>query len=83
VVVNGSRDRDAAKSVAAEARSHGVEALVAMGSVGSGADCARMAQEALAQFGTVDMLVNNAAIRPSKPFLEMTDEDWHSVMDVD
>jgi 3-oxoacyl-[acyl-carrier protein] reductase len=36
---------------------------------------------ALAQFGTVDIVVNNAARRPHKPFLEMTDEDWHGVID--
>ena len=42
-----------------------------------------MASEALDQFGRIDILVNNAAIRPSKPFLEMEDHDWHSVLDID
>ena len=31
----------------------------------------------------IDILINNAAIRPSKPFLEMTDADWHNVLDID
>ncbi len=29
----------------------------------------------------MDILVNNAARRPHKPFLEMSDEDWYGVVD--
>ncbi|WP_237214328.1 SDR family NAD(P)-dependent oxidoreductase [Falsiroseomonas oryziterrae] len=83
IVVNGSSDRDAAERVAAEVRAHGVDALVVMGDVGSEAECARIAAEALARFGTVEVLVNNAALRPAKPFLDSTAEDWRRVMAVD
>jgi 3-oxoacyl-[acyl-carrier protein] reductase len=83
VVINGSSDRAAAEAVAAEARKLGVQALVVMGDVGSEAECNRIAAAALAQFGTVDVLVNNAALRPLKPFLESTAEDWRRVMGVD
>jgi 3-oxoacyl-[acyl-carrier protein] reductase len=83
VVINGSSDRAAADSVAAECRALGVQALVVMGDVGTEAECNRIAKEALAQFGTVDVLVNNAALRPLKPFLESTAEDWRRVMGVD
>ncbi len=83
VVVNGSTDRAAAEAVAAEARAFGVQALVAMGDVGLREECARIASEALAAFGRVDVLVNNAALRPAKPFLEIGPEDWRRVMAVD
>ena len=83
VVINGSADRAAAESVAAEARGFGVQALVAMGDVGRREECARIAAEALAAFGSVDVLVNNAALRPAKPFLEIGPEDWARVMAVD
>ncbi|MGG5819267.1 SDR family NAD(P)-dependent oxidoreductase [Falsiroseomonas sp. HW251] len=83
VVVNGSSDRAAAESVAAECRALGAQALVVMGDVGSEAECNRIAAAALAQFGTVDVLVNNAALRPLKPFLDSTAEDWRRVMSVD
>ena len=83
VVINGSADRAAAESVAREARALGAEALVAMGDVGSQAECARIAAAALAEFGRIDVLVNNAALRPQKPFLELTAEDWRRVMSVD
>ncbi|WP_376092190.1 SDR family NAD(P)-dependent oxidoreductase [Roseomonas sp. CCTCC AB2023176] len=83
VVVNGSSDRAAAEAVAAEVRGFGVGALVAMGDVGRRDECARVAAEALAAFGTVDVLVNNAALRPAKAFLETTAEDWGRVLAVD
>ncbi|PWS38210.1 3-oxoacyl-ACP reductase [Falsiroseomonas bella] len=83
VVINGATDRAAAESVAAEARALGAEALVVMGDVGSRAECARIAQEAIAAFGAVQVLVNNAALRPAKPFLETTEEDWRRIMAVD
>ena len=83
VVINGSANRGAAEAVAAEARALGVQAMVAMGDVGQREDCARIAAEALAALGTVSVLVNNAALRPARPFLEINVEDWRRVMAVD
>ena len=83
VVVNGLSDPDSAEKVADEARSLGVGAIVAMGNVGDSAAVKKMAGKALAEFGAVDIVVNNAAIRPHKPFLEMDEEFWHNVISVD
>ena len=83
VAINGSSDKAACESVAAEARKLGVKALVIMGDVGKPGECKRIAAEAIAAFGAVDVLVNNAALRPGKPFLEMTDAEWQRVIDVD
>jgi 3-oxoacyl-[acyl-carrier protein] reductase len=82
VVVNGAKDRDAAERTAADARKLGIDALVAMGDVGVRGDAQRIADEALRQFGTVDILVNNAAIRKNAKFLEMSEEDWRYAMSV-
>jgi 3-oxoacyl-[acyl-carrier protein] reductase len=83
IAVNGASDRAAAESVAAEVRALGRKAVVIMGDVGTRAECARIAAEALAAFGTVDVLVNNAALRPAKPFLELTEADLRRVLGVD
>jgi len=82
VVVNGAKDREAAERTAADARKLGVDALVAMGDVGARDDAQRIADEALQRFGTVDILVNNAAIRKNAKFLEMSEEDWRYAMSV-
>lgn len=83
VVLNGSRDKNACDAVAAEAAKLGAKTLVAMGDVGSAKDCREIAGAALDKFGAVDILVNNAAIRPESPFLEMDEEEWNRVLAVD
>jgi 3-oxoacyl-[acyl-carrier protein] reductase len=83
VVVNASRSGAEAEAVADDARRLGVKAIALLGDVGRAEDVRRLAERALAAFGKVDVLVNNAAIRPEAPFLSLTDEDWHRVLDVD
>ena len=83
VVVNGSRDEAAIDAVSGEARALGVEAMSVLGDVGVREDAGRLASQALERFGAVDVLVNNAAIRPAAAFLEMTDDEWDRVMAVD
>jgi 3-oxoacyl-[acyl-carrier protein] reductase len=82
IVVNGARDRAAAESVAGEVRALGTSALVAMGDIGRREDAMRIADAALAAFGTVDILVNNAAARQPGNFLEITEEAWRYAMAV-
>jgi 3-oxoacyl-[acyl-carrier protein] reductase len=41
-----------------------------------------LAARALSKFGRVDILINNAAIRPHKPFTETTDADWELIRNV-
>ena len=83
IVLNGSSDRAACEGVAREAGKLGAETLVVMGDVGKPEDCKRIADEAIARFGAVDALLNNAALRPNKPFLEMTEAEWRRVISVD
>lgn len=40
-----------------------------------------MVNKALAEFGSIDILVNNAGISPLKGAVEMTDEEWHKMID--
>jgi 3-oxoacyl-[acyl-carrier protein] reductase len=83
VAINGSSDRAACEAVAKEARNLGAKALVIMGDVGNAEECKRIAAEAIKEFGAVDVLLNNAALRPNKPFLEMSEAEWRRVISVD
>jgi 3-oxoacyl-[acyl-carrier protein] reductase len=83
VAVNARSNREQADTVAAQARDHGVDALVLLGDVGRAQEVQRIAKQALERFKTVDIVINNAAIRPSTPFLELSDAVWHEVIDVD
>jgi len=52
-----------------------------MGDVSRADAVAGIAETALGRFGTVDIVVNNAAIRPHKPFLEVSEAEWRFIAD--
>jgi NAD(P)-dependent dehydrogenase (short-subunit alcohol dehydrogenase family) len=60
----------------------GVKAVPVLADVGKKAEVEALAAKALSEFGRVDILINNAAIRPHKPFTETTDSDWELVRSV-
>ncbi|HUE82484.1 MAG TPA: 3-oxoacyl-ACP reductase family protein [Pyrinomonadaceae bacterium] len=62
---------------------HGVKALALNVDVSSEEDTLRMAQETIAAFGRIDILVSNAAISPEQPLDEISFADWRKVLAVD
>ena len=42
----------------------------------------KMVEKAVAECGKIDILVNAADLQFGKPFLEITEDEWHRVMDV-
>ena len=73
------------ESVADEVRDRGRRALALDCDVTDKDDLQRAVEAAVAEFGKIDILVNNAAL-PSEaadaPILEMTDENWYETVDV-
>ena len=82
VVVNARSNQAEADAVAEEARAMGVKAMAILADVSNKEQVDSMVSMAMAEFGKIDILVNNAAIRPHKPFLEVTLEDWEYVRGV-
>ena len=82
VVVNARTNKEEAEAVAAEARALGVVALPFVADVSERQQVTSMFAAAAEQFGGVDILVSNAAIRPRKPFTELTYADWEWVRGV-
>ena len=41
-----------------------------------------MVQETMKKFGKIDILVNNAGICQFKPFLELTEQEWDTTLDI-
>ena len=52
------------------------------GSNRSGEDLQRLVDGAMARWGRVDVLVNSAGHGPRAPIIEITDEQWHTGLDV-
>lgn len=82
ILVNARSNRAEADAVAREIESAGGKALVHIGDVADAKSVQAMADQAVKQFGRIDILVNNAALRREKPFAEMSYADWREIMDV-
>ena len=82
VVVNGSSRREPCEAVAQEIRTAGGEALVAMGNIGIREEAQAITKAAHEAFGGVDVLANNAAVRPDGDFLTMDEDEWDRVMNI-
>src|ERR1700734_1927438 len=76
VVVNARSNRDEAKAVAREIETVGPKALVHVGDIADPVAVQAMVDLAMEEFGRIDILVNNAALRREKRFFEITYADW-------
>jgi 3-oxoacyl-[acyl-carrier protein] reductase len=82
VGVNYLDDRTAAETVAGEVRGRGRRAVLAPGDVSRAEDAQRMVEAVATALGPLDVLVNNAGIFPRSSFLDLREEEWTRVHDV-
>lgn len=82
VIVHCHRSVDPANRTAAEIRSLGTDALVLQADLSEMDEVERLAGEAEAAFGGVDLLVNNASVFPAERLDEVTPEIWRRAMAV-
>ena len=81
VALNFLDDEAAAKSAAAEIAALGRRAVTVAADVAKPDEARRLVGEAERALGPIDVLVNNAAIFPRAPFLELTESMWDAVLD--
>jgi glucose 1-dehydrogenase/3-oxoacyl-[acyl-carrier protein] reductase len=82
VAVNYVASAQAAEDVAAWIRGKGQRAITVQGDVASRADVEAMVDTVWKELGPIDILVNNAGIETIVPFLELTDDQWTRLVDV-
>jgi NAD(P)-dependent dehydrogenase (short-subunit alcohol dehydrogenase family) len=80
--VDGSGKSDAADLVVAEIRAAGGEAVANKDSVSDREGAKRIVETAVKEYGTVDILINNAGILRDKSFKKMTLDEWDLVINV-
>jgi len=82
VVVNFRRGEDQAKEVVAEIRKSGSRAYAQKADVSDEDQVKNMYQKMIREFGTIDILINNAGLQKDAPFDEMTLDQWNAVINV-
>ena len=83
VAVNYAHSAEAAEETAAAVRQAGGRAIAVRADVRDLEAVRAMTQQVLAEFGSVDVLVNNAGIIRDNLVTFMKDEEWNEVLDVD
>lgn len=79
-VVCASRTVDDLEKTAKEIRAKGKRALVVATDTSKKADIDAMVEQAVKEFGTVDVLVNNAARDLVVPMMRMKEEGWDKIL---
>ncbi len=80
-VVLVSRTRSQLEETASAVEALGRRALVAPADARSQQEVDATVRAAVETFGRIDILFNNAGTNVRKPVVEMTDEDWHTIME--
>ena len=82
VVVNYHSSESEAFAVSRQIREGGRHCLVAQGDVSRSGEVEALARQVRDEFGRLDLLVNNASIFPRKPLMDVEEEEWDRVMEV-
>ena len=82
VAVNYVASAESAEEVARWIRDKGRRAITVKADVAKRSEVEPMIEKVWNELGPIDVLVNNAGIETIVPFLELTDEQWTRVVDV-
>jgi 3-oxoacyl-[acyl-carrier protein] reductase len=80
VLVNTRRSREDAEQTVAQIKAAGGRAALHLADITDAGAVGAMVEAAVAQFGRLDVLVNNAAVRAETPLGEMKYEDWQRIL---
>jgi len=82
VVVNYATSGDAAARVVDAINDAGGKAVPCQADVSKSADVDGLVSAALESFGGIDILINNAGINIDRPLLDLSEDEWDAVIDV-
>lgn len=80
VVVNYAGNKEKAEKVVSEIKTFGVDAFAIQANVSEQDEVKAMIKETLNQFGTIDVLVNNAGITRDNLLMRMKQNEWDDVI---
>lgn len=81
VAVNYAGSKEKAEAVVEEIKTKGVDSFAIQANVADADDVKAMIKEVVSQFGSLDVLVNNAGITRDNLLMRMKEQEWDDVID--
>ncbi|WP_312330593.1 SDR family oxidoreductase [Sphingobacterium sp.] len=82
VIVNYNGSKNAADEIVEKIKSSGAEAIALKADVSKEAEVENLFNEAIAAFGKLDILINNAGIMMTKPIAQTSTEDFDQMFNI-
>jgi glucose 1-dehydrogenase len=82
LVINYAHNHDAAEATVNEIKATGGEAFAVQADVSKEEQVKAMFAQMFERYGTIDILVNNAGLQKDSNFVDMTLEDWNTVISI-
>ena len=82
VVLNYNKSVDAAKKIQDKLKSQNINIEIFKADVSKREEVRNLVKFTLDKFKNIDVLINNAGIDQIKPFIDITDEDWNTMIGV-
>ncbi len=82
VIVNYAGNKEAAEDVVSTIEEQGGEAIALQADVSKAADVKKLFDEAIAHYGRIDVLINNAGVMITKQIKDTTDEEYNRQFDI-
>ena len=81
VAISG-RNQETLEATLEELRAHNPNCIAVAGDLSNINEVRKLIDTAAAEFGTIDVLVNNAGVNIAKPAMDVTEADWDTVLDL-
>ena len=82
IVLNYNNSEKEAKKIKEELKEQGIEIEIFKADVSKREEVKELVRFTLEKFKNIDILINNAGIDQIKPFMDITDEEWNKMLQV-
>ena len=82
VVLNYNHSEEAAKQIQKELEEQNIKIEIFKADVSKREEVKELVKFTLDRYKNIDVLINNAGIDQIKPFMDITDEEWNNIMQV-
>jgi len=82
VVLNYNNSEEAAKQIQKELEKQNIKIEIFKADVSKREEVKQLVKFTLEKYDNIDVLINNAGIDQIKPFMDITEDDWNNIMQV-